>query len=159
MKPCQSTLCAVFALGLLMFVEVAAAGPEHRSANSIPQGDLIEPADFARALTATAGPKPLILQVGFRTLYVQAHIPNSEYVGPANEDSGLDSLRKRVAAVPKDSSVVIYCGCCPWTRCPNVAAAYDALRALGFTHVKVLHIAEDFGTNWADKGYPVAAGE
>jgi hypothetical protein len=135
------------------------ASAEHRSATSIPQGDLVEPADFARTLQAGAAPKPLILQVGFRTLYVQAHIPNSEYVGPANEDSGLDSLRKRVASVPKDSLLVIYCGCCPWTRCPNVAAAYDVLRALGFTHVKVLHIAEDFGSNWVDKGYPVASGE
>ena len=158
MKPSQFRLCAVLALGLLTVARAGAAGSEHRSANSIPQADLIEPADFARTLQASAA-KPLILQVGFRTLYVQAHIPGSDYVGPANEDSGLDSLRKRVAAVPKDSLVLIYCGCCPWTRCPNVAAAYDALRALGFTHVKVLHIAEDFGTNWVDKGYPVAAGE
>ena len=159
MKASQVKLFAAYALGLVAFAHAGMASAEHRPANSIPQSDLIEPADFAHALQAPAAPKPLILQVGFRTLYVQGHIPNSEYVGPANEDSGLDSLRKRVAAVPKDSLVVIYCGCCPWTRCPNVAAAYDALRALGFTHVKVLHIAEDFGRNWADKGYPVATGE
>jgi hypothetical protein len=25
---------------------------------------------------------------------------------------------------------------------------------MGFTQVKVLHIAENFGTDWVDKGYP-----
>ena len=68
-------------------------------------------------------------------------------------------LRARVAKLAKDAPIVLYCGCCPWSRCPNIAAAYDALHALGFGNVKVLHIAEDFGTNWVDKGYPVAKGE
>jgi rhodanese-related sulfurtransferase len=40
-----------------------------------------------------------------------------------------------------------------------VKPADDALRALGFTNVKVLYIADNFGTNWVDKGYPVAKGE
>ena len=155
----QFTLCAVFALGAATLTRPGPANAEHRSASSIPEADLIEPADFARSLQVSAGQKPLVLQVGFRTLYVQAHIPDSEYAGPANEGAGLDTLRKRVAAVPKDSLVVIYCGCCPWTHCPNVAAAYDALRSLGFTRVKVLHISEDFGTDWVDKGYPVATGQ
>ena len=39
-----------------------------------------------------------------------------------------------------------------------MAAAYDALHALGFTRVKALHIADNFGTDWVDKGYPVAKG-
>ncbi len=37
--------------------------------------------------------------------------------------------------------------------------ADDALHAMGFTNVKVLYIADNFGTNWVDKGYPVAKGE
>jgi thiosulfate/3-mercaptopyruvate sulfurtransferase len=158
MNPTRATLCALLA-GVLTLAQTGITSAEPRSANSIPQADLVEPAEFAHALRVSAAPKPIILQVGFRTLYVQAHIPNSVYVGPANQDSGLNSLRKRVASVPKDSFVVIYCGCCPWIRCPNIAAAYDALRALGFTRVKVLHIADDFGSNWVDKGYPVASGE
>jgi thiosulfate/3-mercaptopyruvate sulfurtransferase len=159
MKPSRIDLRAALIAGILALTQTSAADPEPRSASSIPQADLIEPAEFARSLQTSARPKPLILQVGFRTLYVQAHIPNSEYVGPTNQDSGLNALRKRVAPVPKDSLVVIYCGCCPWSRCPNVAAAYDAVHALGFTHVKVLHIADDFGSNWVDKGYPVVSGE
>jgi hypothetical protein len=30
--------------------------------------------------------------------------------------------------------------------------------SLGFTRVKALYFADNFGTNWAAKGYPVAKG-
>jgi hypothetical protein len=30
---------------------------------------------------------------------------------------------------------------------------------LGFTQVKVLYIAENFGDNWVNQGYPVVKGE
>jgi rhodanese-related sulfurtransferase len=36
-----------------------------------------------------------------------------------------------------------------------MGAAYSALKAMGFTQVKALHIADNFGADWADKGYPV----
>ena len=71
-------------------------------------------------------------------LYTQAHIPGSEYIGPASSESGLQQLHKRVEPLPRDKFIVIYCGCCPWSHCPNVKPAHDALRALGFTNVKVL---------------------
>ena len=132
----------------------APARADHKPASSIPAQALIEPADVAASLAAPAQPKPLILQVGFRKAYTQAHIPGSEYVGAASEDEGLAALRERVSKLPKDSAIVIYCGCCPWKKCPNIAAAFDALQALGFKNVKVMHIVEDFGTDWADKGFP-----
>jgi thiosulfate/3-mercaptopyruvate sulfurtransferase len=132
---------------------------EHKPAASIPKIDLIQPADFAASLKNASAPKPLILHVGFRKLYLQAHIPDSEYVGPADEDTGLELLRSRVAKLAKDTAIVIYCGCCPWKDCPNIAAAYDVLHALGFTQVKVLYMADNFGDNWVDQGYPVAKGQ
>ncbi len=128
-------------------------------ATSIPAADLIQPAELAANLKSPSLPKPLILQVGFRNLYAQAHIPGSEYIGAAREEAGLKQLRDRATKLSKDSAIVIYCGCCPWSRCPNVAAAYDTLHALGFTKVKVLYIAQNFGDNWVDQGYPVAKGE
>jgi thiosulfate/3-mercaptopyruvate sulfurtransferase len=123
-----------------------------------PYAALIQPADLAANLKNASAPKPLILQVGFRKLYAQAHIPDSEYVGAAGEDAGLQLLRKRVAKLNKDTAIIIYCGCCPWSHCPNIAAAYDALHALGFTQVKVLYIADNFGDNWVSAGYPVVMG-
>jgi rhodanese-related sulfurtransferase len=89
-------------------------------------------------------------------MFDQAHIPNAEYAGPGNTADGLQVLRNRVAKLSKDAPIVIYCGCCPWTRCPNMAAAFDTLTELGFTNVKAVHIAENFGTDWVDKGFPTA---
>jgi 3-mercaptopyruvate sulfurtransferase SseA len=147
-------------LGVLASL-IGAARPalaDHKPAASIPTAALIQPADFAATLNASDAPKPLILQVGFRKAYQQAHIPGSEYVGAASDADGVKVLRERLAKLRKDSAIVIYCGCCPWSKCPNIAAAYDALHDLGFKNVKVLYIADDFGTNWVDQGFPTARG-
>lgn len=103
--------------------------------------------------------KPLLIHVGSHVLYTQAHIPGSEYIGPASDAAALQRLRTRVESLPRDKFIVLYCGCCPWTHCPNMKPADDALHAMGFTHVKSLYIPNNFGTDWVDKGYPVAKGE
>jgi thiosulfate/3-mercaptopyruvate sulfurtransferase len=117
----------------------------------------LHPADLAQRL-AKSGPKPLLFHVGFKKLYDQAHIPGSEYLGPTSEAEAVDKLKQRVASLPRNSEIVVYCGCCPWTHCPNVKPAYRALHELGFTNAKVLYIAKDFGADWVDHGYPVEKG-
>ena len=157
--PIRTSTVAKFLTCLWILVGAAApAVADHKPASSIPTAALLQPADFAAALQQSKTPKPLILQVGFRKAYLQAHIPDAQYVGEADEEDGLKSLQQRVAQLPKDSSIVIYCGCCPWRKCPNIAAAYDALHDLGFKNVKVLYFADDFGTNWVDEGYPTTKG-
>lgn len=143
---------AVACLFLLLTSDVFA------QAGSIPTSRLINPEDLVKLLQS-GKEKPLILQVGPHTLFAQAHIPGSEYVGAASTEAGLSQLRKRAESLPRNSSIVLYCGCCPWSHCPNVKPADDALSAMGFTKVRVLYIAENFGTNWVDKGYPTARGE
>lgn len=120
---------------------------------------LIQPEELARILQSQKGGSPLILHVGYRVLYLQAHVPHSEYIGPASEPEGIQRLRQRVQALSRTQSIVVYCGCCPWSKCPNVGPAYNELRAMGFRNVKLLYIADNFGKNWVDKGYPVAKGE
>ncbi len=102
--------------------------------------------------------KPLILQVGSHVLYAEAHIPGSEYVGAGGQDAGLQALRTRVKGLEHSRFLVIYCGCCAWDKCPNIRPAYRQLIALGFSRVKVLYLADNFGTDWVAKGYPVAKG-
>ena len=128
-------------------------------ASSIPSSQLLNPDELVKLLQSSAGAKPLIIQVGSHVLYTQAHIPESEYIGPASSESGLQQLRKRDAPLPRDKFIVVYCGCCPWSHCPNIKPANDALRAMGFTNVKVLYISDNFGANWVDKGYPTAKGD
>lgn len=152
----RTVLLPAIAMLWMLLASDRIARADSLPAAAIPAASLIQPAELAAVLLGKATSKPLILQVGFRTLYEQAHIPGAEYVGAASDADGLRALRKRVAHLPRDTAVVIYCGCCPWTRCPNMAAAYEALHALGFTQLKALHIANDFGRDWVDKGYPVA---
>ena len=103
--------------------------------------------------------KPLVIQVGSHVLYTQAHIPGSEYIGPAANDTALEKLRKRVESLPRTTFIVLYCGCCPWSHCPNVAPADQLLSGMHFTNVRVLYMANNFGADWVDKGYPTAKGE
>ncbi len=158
MKPLINTIVLAFCVGTALTFGAIAVGAEKIPASSIPAEYLVQPATLAATLKSNSGPRPLILHVGFRKLFDEAHIVAAEYVGEADESEGLAALRARVATLPKDSAIVIYCGCCPWKKCPNMGAAFSALRALGFSNVKALYIAKDFGTDWVDKGYPVTSG-
>jgi rhodanese-related sulfurtransferase len=129
------------------------------TASAVPAAALLQPEELAKLVTAEKAPKPLVIQVGFRVLYVQAHIPGSEYIGPASGDAAVAKLRERVAALPKTQLIVLYCGCCPWIKCPNILPAYRELQGAGFTNVKVLYVEKNFGADWVDHGYPVAKGE
>jgi hypothetical protein len=144
-----------------IFAAIALLSLAHAAgqATFIPTTRLINPEDLVKLLQTSGNEKPLMIQIGSHVLFSQAHIPGSEYIGPASSEAGLQQLRKRVASLPRTKFIVLYCGCCPWSHCPNVKPADDGLRALGFSNVKVLYIADNFGTNWVDKGYPVAKGE
>lgn len=116
--------------------------------------DLLPPETLAARLTSAAG-KPVVLYVGFPVLYRSAHIAGAELAGPASKPEGLELLKQIAAKLPRDGEVVLYCGCCPWDRCPNVRPAYRLMHAMGFTRVKLVKIATNVATDWSGKGYPV----
>ena len=128
-------------------------------ATSIPEARQISIEELVKSLQPPQKDRPLIIQVGSHVLYSEAHIPGSEYIGPAASDAGIQQLRKRVESLPRAKLIVLYCGCCPWNHCPNVKPAFDALEAMGFRNFKVLYIANNFGADWVDKGYPTAKGD
>lgn len=156
--------CAVLSrtLSLAFFVPLAIlplCGQQSQplSAAAIPQDQLICPDQLNRELQSHN--TPLILQVGSRILFDEAHIAGAEYAGPASRPEGLALLRNRVANLPRQRAIVIYCGCCPWDRCPNIGPAWHLLHQMGFTHLRVLYIAQNFGADWADRGYAVEKSE
>ena len=136
----------------------AGAAAQPGSALSITQAQLLQPEGLNRMLRAGGAAKPLVLQVGSHVLFAQAHIPGAEYAGAGSQPSGLEILRNRVVSLPRNTLIVLYCGCCPWNRCPNLGPAFQKLREMGFTNVKALYLEDNFGTNWVDKGYPVEQG-
>jgi rhodanese-related sulfurtransferase len=98
--------------------------------------------------------EPVIIQIGFETLYRSNHISKSDYAGPASTPQGLETLRKKLSTIPKDTDVVLYCGCCPFDKCPNVQPAFKLAKDMGFTKVKVLMIEKNLNDNWISKGFP-----
>ena len=82
-------------------------------ASAIPTVRLIQPEDLVKLIQTSAKDKPLMIQVGSHVLFSQAHIPGSEYIGPASSEAGVQQLRKRVESLPRTKLIVLYCGCCP----------------------------------------------
>ena len=153
MKLITSKSALVVALSTLTISALAFQASQINPTHTISIDDLV------KILNSSNAEKPLLIHVGSHVLYTQAHIPNSEYIGPASDPAALQRLRTRVESLPRNKSIVLYCGCCPWTHCPNMKPADDLLHSMGFTQVKSLHIPNNFGSDWVDKGYPVAKGE
>jgi len=118
------------------------------------KADLVQPEELAKALALPEWRRPVLLHVGFSVLYKSGHIPGSKYVGSGSTARGRAELKKALKAIPKDRSVVLYCGCCPWEHCPNVNPAFRVARGLGYKNVKILYIVQDLQRDWVDKGYP-----
>ena len=147
-------LCLAALVMALAFAAPAAA--QSGSAPTLPATALVQPEELAASLKA--GDKPAILQVGFKKMYDEAHIPGAVYAGPGNNADGIAALKMAAGSLDKAKPVILYCGCCPWIRCPNVAAAWRTLSDMGFSKLKVLYIPDNFGADWAEKGYPVVHG-
>src|SRR5581483_3188203 len=99
----------------------------------------IEPKDLAAEVQIKNSP-PAVIHVGFPVLYRGKHIPKSVYAGPGSKPEGLDALKAAVAKLPHDREIVVYCGCCPFDRCPNVRPAVALLKQMGFTNVRALNL-------------------
>ena len=84
--------------------------------------------------------------------------PEAVFAGPGANAAGLAMLRSAVDKLPRDREVVVYCGCCPWDRCPNVKPSLDLLKSMGFTKAKALYLGTGFKVDWLDKGYQAEAG-
>lgn len=109
---------------------------------------LIEPAILAQIINA-GGKQPIIYSIGFG-----AGIKNSVVMGPASDAANLQKCKEALEKLPKDASIVIYCGCCPFEHCPNVRPAFKLLNDLHFTNAKLLNLSHNLKADWIDKGYP-----
>ncbi len=104
---------------------VRSANPESDAESAAPlepgSSHLISPEDMAKLIQSAKGEKPLILNIGPYLLYMQAHIPGAEYIGPSSDSQGMEALRKRIKSLPRNQFIVLYCGCCPMESLPERA--------------------------------------
>lgn len=112
--------------------------------------DLIQPAVLAASLKAKDG-KYKVINIG-----VVDDIPGAVNTGAASQSAGLKKLSSYLLTLPKTSQVVIYCGCCPFDKCPNITPAFQAMRSMGFKSGKLLNLPTNLKQDWISKGYPLA---
>ncbi len=115
------------------------------------QKQLLEPADLARVLNDASSPQPKIYSIGPMPL-----IKNSIDIGSAAERDNLKKLEQDLGNVSKDANIVIYCGCCPFNKCPNIRPAFTLLNEMGFKNHKLLNMPHNIKVDWIDHGYPVS---
>jgi thiosulfate/3-mercaptopyruvate sulfurtransferase len=146
---------------LTLAVALACALPcRGQNSSSDPWGksQTVQPPELAKELSDASKP-PLIIFVGFQRLFSAGHIHGAQFHGSAGSAEGLAQLKAWAATLPRTSSVVIYCGCCPMEKCPNIRPAFTAFHDLGFKNLRVLLLPNDFAADWADRGYSYDKGQ
>jgi thiosulfate/3-mercaptopyruvate sulfurtransferase len=113
----------------------------------------VQPNDLAKELD-NAKSAPTIVFVGFQRLYTAGHIKGAQFHGSGGSAEGLAQLKAWAGSLPRSTNLVIYCGCCPLERCPNLRPAFSALKEMGFTKLRALILPTSFAVDWADKGLP-----
>jgi hypothetical protein len=111
---------------------------------------LIEPEALANILRNPKVQQPLIYNIG-----PMENIKGAINIGSTKDKSNLDKLRQALSAVPKDKTVIIYCGCCPIRVCPNIRPAFELLKEMKFIKPKLLNLEHNLKTNWIDPGFPM----
>jgi len=117
----------------------------------------MQPADLAKELENSTS-APTVVFVGFKRLYTAGHIKGAQYHGTAGSEEGLKEFSAWAASLPRTTNLVVYCGCCPMEKCPNIRPAFKTLQSLGFQKIRVLLLPNDFATDWAGKGLPYDKG-
>ncbi|HEV1996071.1 MAG TPA: hypothetical protein VGR03_17190 [Candidatus Acidoferrum sp.] len=153
-----SALTVLFAVSATLVSVPAIRGDEKQSSDPWTSAQVLKADDFAREVSDKNGPSSTIVYVGFRTLFAGGHISGASFHGSASTEQGLAELKKWADGLPRTTNLVIYCGCCPFDKCPNFRPAFAALSNMGFKKLRVLVLPTNFATDWVDKGYPIQKG-
>jgi thiosulfate/3-mercaptopyruvate sulfurtransferase len=141
---------------IFLFLTISTTAFATNELSSVTQNDpwtaqqLMAPADLATVLNNSKILQPIVFSVG-----MQAIIKGSIDIGPAMKAENLNTLKQRLNKLPKNSEIVIYCGCCPFSRCPNIRPAMELLKDMQFTNYKLLNLPQNVKVDWIDKGYPM----
>jgi thiosulfate/3-mercaptopyruvate sulfurtransferase len=140
----------LFSFSALLFLPFS-----HAQTSSDPwsPAQVVQPNDLLKELSDSKA-APTVLYVGFQRLYSAGHIKGAQFHGSGNSADGLAQMKSWAASLPRSTSIVIYCGCCPLERCPNLRPAFSALHEMGFAKLRALILPTSFAADWADRGLP-----
>ena len=133
----------LFMSGLWSWQKAAAQNPINWT-----NDQLLQPSELATALKDNKDIS-VIFSIG-----PGAIIPHSRDMGMIKEEDNMKKFKQELESLPKDTSIVIYCGCCPYEHCPNVRPAIELLKEMKFTNYKLLDLTHNIKIDWINKGYP-----
>jgi hypothetical protein len=111
---------------------------------------LLAPSALNQILKNPNSPKYYIYSIGFQSI-----IKNSVDIGAGREKENQKKFKQQISKLPKDANIVIYCGCCPFSSCPNVRPIFSILNEMGFKNHKLLNLTQNIKVDWIDKGYAI----
>lgn len=114
------------------------------------KAQLIQPSTLAAIIKNPKAVKPKIYNIG-----VVEDIKGAINMGAANEKENLERFKKAISKLPKNTQLIVYCGCCPFDRCPNIRPAFKALQSAGLTQARLLNLPTNIKVDWINKGYPL----
>jgi thiosulfate/3-mercaptopyruvate sulfurtransferase len=150
-----SALAVLMAASATIVSVTAIRGDEKQSPDPWTSAQIVQASALAHEFEDRNGAAPTVVYIGFHTLFAGGHIPGATFQGPASTEKGLANLKKWADGLPRTTNLVIYCGCCPFEKCPNVRPAFTALSGMGFKKLRVLVLPTSFVADWADKGFPI----
>ena len=112
--------------------------------------DLIQPAELAALIINPKSKSIYIFNIG-----VVDDIKGAKNLGEASKKENLEKLNAALNAIPKNSQIVIYCGCCPFDKCPNIRPAFNLMKNSGYSNGKLLNLPLNLKQDWISKGYPL----
>jgi thiosulfate/3-mercaptopyruvate sulfurtransferase len=117
---------------------------------AIKKENLMDPKELAQKLNDPKAIKPVVYNVG-----TVDQIKTAIKAGPVSTEAGFKKFRYEVSKISKDKEVVVYCGCCTSSNCPNIRPAHKYLIEQGFKKAKILDIPTGIKEDWVQKDYPL----
>jgi hypothetical protein len=109
---------------------------------------LMEPSELSATIKAEKN-IPVIFSIG-----PAAIIPHSTDIGMIKDAENMKKFKDELTNLPKDTQIVVYCGCCPFEHCPNIRPAMQLLKDMKFTNYKLLDLPHNIKIDWINKGLP-----
>jgi 3-mercaptopyruvate sulfurtransferase SseA len=133
--------------------------PDRKAPNAEDElGPRLAPSALAARMDDVKSGKIAVFYVGPDALFARGHVPGARKLGAMESPETRRAFEQALAALPQEAEVVVYCGCCPTSSCPNVLPASAAIRATKRARAYVLDLPTRFATDWVDRGYPVERG-
>ena len=140
----------LIAITLIMSSVVFSSFKKQQKNEPWTQKQLLEPADLAKTLNDPEAKQPYVFSIG-----PGAIIKGSIDIGDAKDKENLNKFEQQLSKLPKDADIVIYCGCCPFDKCPNIRPAFTLLNEMKFTNQKLLSLQHNIKVDWINKDFPI----